>query len=228
MMSRHAQTDRATQRCFAQQANMNDDLKPTRAPRSKNTTSMRRWAIRKLKVMEKFISNDIMGGTDWRDDEERSVYVSTLLSKLFNKNPKLLYGIVTEIGNAHQAFRDVKAEVEADVCGDIQQHLDKVAGPLYALLNLTETGYQKLINSLSWKYDHAQERHRRIRFKWGTRKPRLMSQHTMRAAKKRFMTTIGLVRAKNEAYVDAATVLIRRIRLSEFLCDKAFLCLPRG
>ena len=99
------------------------------------------------------------------------------------------------------------------MCGELQNHLDKLAGPLYALLNLTETGYQKLINSLSWKYDHEEGRHRRIRFKWGTRMPRLMSQLTMRAAKKRFMNTIGLVREENQAYVDAATVLIRRIRV---------------
>jgi hypothetical protein len=44
------------------------------------------------------------------------------LSELFNKNPKLLYGIITDIGNA---FRDVKAEVEAEVeaevCGELQR-----------------------------------------------------------------------------------------------------------
>jgi len=80
-------------------------------------------------------------------------------------------------------------------------------------LNLTETGYQKLINSLSWKYDHEQGRHRRIRFKWGTRMPRLMSQLSMRASKKRFMTSIGLVRGENQAYVDAEIVLVRRIRV---------------
>jgi hypothetical protein len=159
------------------------------------------------------------------DGGEGSIHVHTVLSKLFNKHPKLLAGVVADIGDTHQAFKEAYAGVEAEVCGDLQDHLDSIAGPLYALLNLTETGYQKLINSLSWKYDHEQGRHRRIRFKWGTRMPRLMSQIAMRAAKQRFMRSIGIVRGRNQAYVDAAIVLIRRIRV---LVQQGLLVLTPG
>ena len=40
-----------------------------------------------------------------------------------------------------------------------------------------------------------------------------MSQMTMLSAKQRFMRSIGLVRGKNQAYVDAAIVIIRCIRV---------------
>ena len=40
-----------------------------------------------------------------------------------------------------------------------------------------------------------------------------MSQLSMRASKKRFMTSIGIVRGENQAYVEAAIVLVRRIQV---------------
>ena len=93
----------------------------------------------------------------------------------------------------------------------IQCHFDEIVGPLYSLLNLTEREYQKLINALSWKYDYNRGKHFRIRFKWGTKMPRLMSYIRLREAKRDFMETLGLVREENRAYVDAKAVLIRRI-----------------
>jgi len=170
-----------------------------------------RWAIRKRKILEDFVSEKIVGSSDWMDGGEGSMHVNVVLSKLLNKHPKLLTGVIAYIADTHQTFREAYAVVGAEVCGDLQGHLHSIAGPLYALINLTETGYRKLINSLSWKYDHEQGSRRRIRFKWGTRIPRLMSQIAMLAAKQRCMRSIGLVLARNQAYVDAAIVLIRCI-----------------
>jgi hypothetical protein len=218
VVSRHVQT-KAHQRSVGSQAYL------ARRPRKQFSLGKGRWAIRKRKILEEFISEKIVGSSDWMNGGEGTMHVHAVVSKLFNKHPKLLTGVIADIGDTHQAFKEAYVGVEVEMCGDLQHHHDSIAGPLYALLNLTETGYQKLINSLSWKYDHEQGRHKRIRFKWRTRMPRLMSQIAMRSAKQRFMCSNGLVRARNQAHVDAAIVLIRRIRV---LVQQGLLVLTPG
>jgi len=152
VVSRYVQTNEVYRRNVGTQASL------SRTPRILGALVKDRWASRKRKVVEKFISDNIVGGSSWMNGGDGIMHVHAVLSKLFNKHPKLLSGVVTDIGDTHKAFKDLKAGVEADMCMELQEHLDSIAGPLYALLNLTETGYQKLINSLSWKYDHEQAR----------------------------------------------------------------------
>jgi hypothetical protein len=144
MESKHAQT------CVhssnkASQANLE---KTTRLP-SLESSSFVRWANRKRDTLENIISDYIVGVTAWRDGREGLIHVHKVLSKLVKRHPKILTGIINDIGNTHTEFKALKSEVETEVCKHIQDHLDSIAGPLYSLLNLTEIGYQKLINSLS-------------------------------------------------------------------------------
>ncbi len=128
------------------------------------TLEKNRWATRKRIILEDFISDKIVGCSYWMDGGDGSMHVHAVLSKLFNKLPNVLSGVIANIGETHQDFKSSNTGVEADMCKELQDHLDSIAGPLYALLNLTETGYQKLINSLSWEYDYEQGRHRRDRY----------------------------------------------------------------
>ena len=114
-------------------------------------------------------------------------HVSAVLSKLFTRHPQLLAGVIRHIGDKHKVLKEMKAKVESDVCNQIQAHLDSIAGPLYSLLNLTEREYQKLINALSWQYDYQRGKHRRIRFKYGSKMPRFMAYIKLREAKRQFM-----------------------------------------
>jgi hypothetical protein len=52
-----------------------------------------------------------------------------------------------------------------------------------------------------------------------------MSQMTMLVAKERFMHFIGLVRGKNQAHIDTAIVIIRRIKV---LVQQSLLVLTPG
>ena len=173
----------------------------------------RKWINRKAKQLIEFISDQIIGDSSWTEEDGTGVqHVSKVISKLFTRHPVVLAGVIQNIGDKHTAFKEMKAEVESGVCDQIQAHLDSIAGPLYSLLNLTEREYQKLINALSWEFDYEHGKHRRIRFKWGSKMPRFMSYIKLREAKKQFMQTLGMVREENRAYVDAETVLVRRIK----------------
>ena len=148
----------------------------------------RKWINRKAKQLIEFISDQIIGDSSWTEEDSTGVqHVSKVISKLFTRHPVVLAGVIQNIGDKHTAFKEMKAEVESGVCDQIQAHLDSIAGPLYSLLNLTEREYQKLINGLSWEFDYEHGKHRRIRFKWGSKMPRFMSYITLREAKKQFM-----------------------------------------
>ena len=218
VVSRHVQV-KVYQMSVGSQASL------LRAPRMLGAVVKDRWATRKRKAIEKFISNNIVGVSSWVNGGDGSRHVHVAWISLFNTHPMLLSGVIDDIDHLHKAFKILKAGLEADLCGELQDQLDSITGPLYALSNLSETGYHKLINSLSWKYDHEQGRHRRIRFKWGIRMPRLMSQMTMLVAKERFMHFIGLVRGKNQAHIDTAIVIIRRIKV---LVQQSLLVLTPG
>ena len=69
------------------------------------------------------------------------MHVHAVVSKLFIKHSNVLFGVIADIGDIHQALKSSKAGVEADMCKELQDYLDSFAGPLYALLNLTETRY---------------------------------------------------------------------------------------
>ena len=173
----------------------------------------RKWINGKAKKLIGFISDHVVGDSSWTEDGGIGVqHVNAVLGKLFTRHPVVLAGVLQNIGDKHTVLKEMKAEVESAVCDQIQDHLDLIAGPLYSLLNLTEREYQKLINALSWEYDYEQGKHRRIRFKWGSKMPRFMSYIKLREAKRQFMETLGMVREENRAYVDAETVLVRRIR----------------
>ena len=53
------------------------------------------------------------------DGGEGSMHVHVALSKLFHKCPKLLTGVIADIGDTHQAFKETYSGVEAEVCRDI-------------------------------------------------------------------------------------------------------------
>jgi hypothetical protein len=116
------------------------------------------------------------------------------------------------MGQGNNLIQSIRKDAEKNVATQIKQHMDDIAAPLYAMLNLTEEQYQKLVNAMSWEYCHDAEKMVRIRFCEGrTKMPRFMSIHGIRASTKNFMEANGLIHGDNTAYVDPETVLIQRL-----------------
>jgi hypothetical protein len=103
------------------------------------------------------------------DGGEGLIHVYKVISKIVKKYLKVLTGIINDIRNTYTKFKALNSKVEEKVCKHLHDHLDSIAGSLYYLLNLTERGYQKLINSLSWHYHHQRRKHKRIRLHGGRR-----------------------------------------------------------
>ena len=95
VVSRYVQTNEVYQRNVGTQASL------SRTPRILGVLVKDRWASRKQKIVEIFISDNIVGGSSWMDGGDGSMHVNAVLSKLFNRHPKLFSGVVTDIGDTH-------------------------------------------------------------------------------------------------------------------------------
>ena len=205
MMNKRTQTQREARR-----------VRTTLSTAAPGSHSYKDWVRIRCKQLEDAISEVVAGNDSWKDENNpqgaEARATSAVLAKVFTKIPHIMTGVLDDIGDKHPSIKEMKKAVEKSVCDKIQDHLNAIVSPLYALLNLTERDYQKLVNALSWEYDVEHEKHRRIKFKFGTRMPRLMAHLGLRELKKKFMDEIGLVRERNKAHVEAVPLLKRRIQ----------------
>ncbi len=98
MVSRHVQAH-VYQRSIGTQTSL------LRAPRMLGAVVQDWWVLRKIKVIEKFIPDNVVGGSSWMNGGDGSRHVHAILSNLFKKHPMLISGVVFDIGHTHKAFK---------------------------------------------------------------------------------------------------------------------------
>ena len=188
-------------------------LRPFMTTSEPGSNAYKKWVIRRCRKLEEAIS-EVLGNDAWKDKDDSSGAAraaSAVLAKVYSRLPHIMTGVLKD-SKDHPSIKQLGKAIEEAVRDGMQEHLDQIVAPLYALLNLTERDYQKLINAMSWEYDLEEDRHRRIKFGFGTRMPRLMAYQGLRALKKQFMASIGLVRERNKAHVEAIPLLVKRIQ----------------
>jgi hypothetical protein len=176
-------------------------------------SSFDKWARRQRATLENMVFNYIIGSEELKEGGQGEEHACAMFSNLFKKYPLLWSGILKAMGDGNNQMKAIRADVEKNVAKQIMQHLDDIAAPLYAMLDLTEEQYQKLVNIMSWEYCHDEGKFVRMRFGEGrTEMPRFMHIHDIRASTKHFMDAVGIAHGDNIAYVDPETVLIRRLK----------------
>ena len=145
--------------------------------------------------------------------------VVDVLSMFFKKYQSLF----DVLGDPKRRGKNIAALAEKVTVDAMQEHLDNVVVALHTATNLTDKGYQALINytSFVWNDDHLE----RFILPWGTPMARWMSKNALKSKLIAISKELGIEIKPSAAWLDPAAVLVKRI---EELVDKGYLTLVPG
>ena len=155
--------------------------------------------------------NSLVGSKDTKPDDVLEVL------DMFFKDFQPLFDA---IGDPKRRGKNLVANAEKVTVDAIQTQFDNVAVALHTATDITDRGYQALINYTSYVWND--DRLERLVLPWGNAMPRWMSKNALKERQKQASNELGIEITPNSAWLDPELVLIKRIRE---LIEKGFLVL---
>ena len=203
---------------------------------TKGTSAYRQWRRRQVIRIEEFFIN--LFGSAWQlefgaDNSTQATQASVGAGKgstrpedvieVFDLFFKQYQKLFDQVGVPKRRGMNLAASAEAETIATIQEHMDNVVVALYTSTDLTDRGYQALINYTSNEW--IGERLVRLKLPWGTSMAKWMSKNQLKAKLKEASEKLGIEVKPGSAWLDPEAVLIKRI---EELAEKGLLHLIHG